>query len=91
MSNPFQNNGADPATALDALREFKGANGYRPLNSLGLGEDCTIVRNAAAMLVLIANALEEQPSGPVNPDLVRHAIEGVADALYLRAFAESAA
>ena len=81
---------ADPTAALLALREFRPDGTYKPLMFLGDGEDCDIVRNAAAMLTIIADVMQDRPNGDINPEILRHAIEGVADALYLRAFAESA-
>ena len=82
---------APSSAALRALREFSTGDAYKPLLTLGDGEDCSVVRNAAAMLTVIAATLEGPPTGQLNPEITRHAIEGVAELLYLRAFAERAA
>ncbi len=81
---------ADRAAALRMLREFKAIGDYQPLRTLGEGRDCYIVRNAAAMLTVIAESMEDHSDGIINRHVIRHAIEGVADSLHLHAFVELA-
>ena len=81
---------AEAADALATLRQYETEAGYLPLLTLGHPEDCRIVRNAAATLDLIAQFMMTDAGQEFNQNILRQAIEGVADSLHLRGFAERA-